>query len=156
MGSRQRIRVRVPGSTANLGSGFDVLGLALGLYNTIEMEEIARGVELTVEGEGAGRLQRDAERSLVVRAARAAFAHFGVTAPGLRIHLKNAIPLKRGLGSSGTACLGGIVGAAELIGRPLPPADILKLALPFEGHLDNITPSLVGGLTASCVSEGVG
>ena len=147
--------MRVPGSTANLGSGFDVLGLALGLYNTIEMEEIARGVELTVEGEGAERLQRNAERSLVVRAARAAFAHFGVTAPGLRIHLKNAIPLKRGLGSSGTACLGGIVGAAELIGRPLPPADILKLALPFEGHPDNITPSLVGGLTASCVSEGV-
>ena len=63
MGSRQRIRVRVPGSTANLGSGFDVLGLALGLYNTIEMEEIARGVELTVEGEGADRLQRNAERS---------------------------------------------------------------------------------------------
>ncbi|MGH7423162.1 MAG: homoserine kinase, partial [Candidatus Methylomirabilales bacterium] len=69
--------MRVPGSTANLGSGFDVLGLALGLYNTIEMEEIARGVELTVEGEGADRLQRDVERSLVVRAARAAFAHLG-------------------------------------------------------------------------------
>jgi homoserine kinase len=154
MGSRQRIRVRVPGSTANLGSGFDVLGLALGLYNTIEMEEIARGVELTVEGEGADRLQRDAERSLVVRAARATFAHLGVAAPGLRVHLKNAIPLKRGLGSSGTAVLGGIVGGAALIGRPLPPAEVLKLALPFEGHPDNITPSLVGGLTASCVSEG--
>lgn len=154
MGSRQRIRVRVPGSTANLGSGFDVLGLALGLYNTIEIEEIARGVELTVEGEGADHLQRNAERSLVVRAARAAFAHLGVTPPGLRIHLKNEIPLKRGLGSSGTACLGGIVGAAALIGRPLSPPDILRLALPLEGHPDNITPSLVGGLTATCVSEG--
>lgn len=146
--------MRVPGSTANLGSGFDVLGLALGLYNTIEIEEIARGVELTVEGEGADHLQRNAERSLVVRAARAAFAHLGVTPPGLRIHLKNEIPLKRGLGSSGTACLGGIVGAAELVGQPLSPADILRLALPLEGHPDNITPSLVGGLTATCVSEG--
>jgi homoserine kinase len=154
MGSRQRIRVRVPGSTANLGSGFDVLGLALGLYNTIEIEEIAHGVELTVEGEGAEHLQRNAERSLVVRAARATFAHLGVTPPGLKIHLKNAIPLKRGLGSSGTACLGGIVGAAELVCRPLSPADILRLALPLEGHPDNITPSLVGGLTATCVSEG--
>jgi len=154
MGSRQRIRVRVPGSTANLGSGFDVLGLALGLYNTIEIEGIARGVELTVEGEGADHLQRNAERSLVVRAARAAFAHLGVTPPGLRIHLKNEIPLKRGLGSSGTACLGGIVGAAELVGQPLSPADVLRLALPLEGHPDNITPSLVGGLTATCVSEG--
>jgi homoserine kinase len=146
--------VRVPGSTANLGSGFDALGLALGLYNTIEIEEIARGVELTVEGEGADHLQRNAERSLVVRAARAAFAHLGVTPPGLRIHLKNEIPLKRGLGSSGTACLGGIVGAAALAGQPLSPADILRLALPLEGHPDNITPSLVGGLTAACVSEG--
>ncbi|HET7853465.1 MAG TPA: homoserine kinase [Candidatus Methylomirabilis sp.] len=144
----------MPGSTANLGSGFDVLGLALGLYNTIEIEKIAHGVELTVEGEGAEHLQRNAERSLVVRAARAAFAHLGVTPPGLRIHLKNEIPLKRGLGSSGTACLGGIVGAAALVGQPLSPADILRLALPLEGHPDNITPSLVGGLTATCVSEG--
>lgn len=154
MGSRQRIRVRVPGSTANLGSGFDVLGLALGLYNTIEIEEIARGVELTVEGEGAEHLQRNADRSLVVRGARATFAHLGVTPPGLKIHLKNAIPLKRGLGSSGTACLGGIVGAAALVDRSLSPADVLRLALPLEGHPDNITPSLVGGLTATCVSEG--
>jgi len=62
--------------------------------------------------------------------------------------------LKRGLGSSGTACLGGIIGAAELTGRPLSPQEILKLALPLEGHPDNITPSLVGGLTASCLSGG--
>jgi homoserine kinase len=143
----------VPGSTANLGSGFDVLGLALGLYNTVEMEAIPRGLQLTVEGEGADRLQRDGERSLVVRAAHAAFAHLRLTPPGLKIHLKNEIPLKRGLGSSGTACLGGIVGAAELSGQPLSREEVLKLALPLEGHPDNITPSLVGGLTATCVSE---
>ncbi|MFQ5846700.1 MAG: homoserine kinase [Candidatus Methylomirabilales bacterium] len=148
----RRVRVRVPASTANLGSGFDVLGLALALYNTIEMEAIGHGVELTVEGEGAERLVRHGEQSLVVRAARAAFAHLGVAPPGLKIHLKNAIPLKRGLGSSGTACLGGILGAAGLGGHSLSPQEVLRLALPLEGHPDNITPSLVGGLTATCVS----
>jgi homoserine kinase len=154
MGNGRRITIRVPASTANLGSGFDVLGLALGLYNTIEMETTSRGVEVTVEGEGAERLQGEGKRSLVVRAAEAAFVHLGVTPPGLKVHLKNEIPLKRGLGSSGTACLGGIIGAAELTGRPLSPQEILKLALPLEGHPDNITPSLVGGLTASCLSGG--
>jgi len=154
MGNGRKITIRVPASTANLGSGFDVLGLALGLYNTIEMETTSRGVELTVEGEGAERLQEEGKRSLVVRAAEAAFAHLGVTPPGLKVHLRNEIPLKRGLGSSGTACLGGIIGAAELTGRPLSPQEILRLALPLEGHPDNITPSLVGGLTASCLSEG--
>jgi homoserine kinase len=136
-----------------LGSGFDVLGLALGLYNTIEIETTSRGVELTVEGEGAERLQKVGERSLVLRAARATFAYLGVTSPGLRIHLKNEIPLKRGLGSSATACLGGVIAAAQLCGRALSPEEVLKLALPLEGHPDNITPALVGGLTATCLSD---
>ncbi len=150
----KKVRLRIPASTANLGSGFDVLGLALSLYNTIEVEERARGVEITVEGEGAERLQRDGERSLVVRAARAAFAYLGVKPPGLKIRLKNEIPLKRGLGSSGTACLGGIIAAGELSGRPFSPSEVLRLAVEIEGHPDNITPSLVGGLTAACRAEG--
>ena len=154
MAPGRKIRIRVPASTANLGSGFDVLGLALSLYNTIEMETTPRGVELTVEGEGAEHLQGEAKRSLVVRAAEAAFEYLGVTPPGLKIHLKNEIPFKRGLGSSGTACLAGVIGAAELTGRPLSRPEVLKLALTLEGHPDNITPSLVGGLTASCLSEG--
>lgn len=151
MKSGRRVRVRIPASTANLGPGFDVLGLALGLYNTIEVEAIPQGFELTVEGEGADRLRQVGERSLVLRAALATFAYLGVTAPGLRIHLKNEIPLKRGLGSSGTACVGGVLAAAELSGRALSPHEILRLALPLEGHPDNITPSLVGGLTATCL-----
>ena len=154
MSGDRRVRVRVPASTANLGSGFDVLGLALGLYNTVEMEAIPQGIELTVTGEGAERLAREGERSLVVRAAHAAFAHLGVRPPGLRIHLTITIPLRRGLGSSGTACLGGILGAARLSGRSLVPDEVLRLALPLEGHPDNITPSLVGGLTATCVANG--
>src|SRR3972149_9758210 len=107
-----------PASTANLGSGFDVLGLALGLYNTVELAAIPQGIELTGAGEGAERLAREGERSLVVRAAHAAFAHLGVRPPGLRIHLTIAIPLRRGLGSSGTACLGGILRAGRPRRRP--------------------------------------
>ncbi|MFQ5658560.1 MAG: homoserine kinase [Candidatus Methylomirabilales bacterium] len=146
--------MRVPASTANLGSGFDVLGMALSLHNTLEVEETSGGVEITVEGEEAERLQMEGERSLIVRAAKAAYAHLGIKPPGLRIHLKNEIPVKRGLGSSATACVGGIVAAGELCGRPLSPEEILRLALPLEGHPDNITPSLVGGLTATCLSGG--
>jgi homoserine kinase len=153
MSEGRRIRVRVPASTANLGSGFDVLGLALALYNTIEIETTTRGVELTIEGEGAERLQKVGDRSLVLRAARATFDYLGVTPPGLKVHLKNEIPLKRGLGSSATACLGGVLAAAALTGRPLSPEEILKLALPLEGHPDNLTPALVGGLTATSLSE---
>ena len=153
MGEKRRVTVRVPASTANLGSGFDVLGLALGLYNTVEVEAISRGVELTVEGEGAERLQKVGDRSLVLRAAQATFAYLGVKAPGLKIHLKNEIPLKRGLGSSATACLGGVTAAALLSGRALAPEEVLRLALPLEGHPDNITPSLVGGLTATSLAE---
>lgn len=154
MGKGRRVRVRVPASTANLGSGFDVLGLALSLHNTIEVEEASRGVEVTVEGEEAERLQLKGEQSLVVRAAKTAFTHLGVKPPGLRFHLKNQIPIKRGLGSSATAIVGGIVAAGELCGRSLSRGEILKLALPLEGHPDNITPSLVGGLTATCLSGG--
>jgi len=154
MGTGKKVRIRIPASTANLGSGFDVLGLALSLYNTIEVEVVPRGVELTVEGEGAERLQREGERSLVVRAANATFAHLGIKPPGLKIHLKNEIPLKRGLGSSGTACLGGIIAAGELSGRPLSTVEVLRLGVDFEGHPDNITPSLVGGLTAACLAGG--
>lgn len=153
MGEGQRVRVRVPASTANLGSGFDVLGLALGLYNTIEIEATSRGVEFTVEGEGAERLRKVADRSLVLRAARATFDYLGVSPPGLKVHLKNEIPLKRGLGSSATSCLGGVIAAAALSRRSLSSEEILRLALPLEGHPDNLTPALVGGLTATIVSD---
>lgn len=153
MSEGQRVRVRVPASTANLGSGFDVLGLALGLYNTIEIEATSRGVEFTVEGEGAERLRKVADRSLVLRAARATFGYLGVSPPGLKVHLKNEIPLKRGLGSSATSCLGGVIAAAALSRRSLSPEEILKLALPLEGHPDNLTPALVGGLTATTLSD---
>jgi homoserine kinase len=150
-----KVTVRVPASTANLGPGFDSLGLALGLYNTATLARRPDGeVRITVEGEGRGRLEGEGKGSLVARAAAAAFRHLGADPAGLDIVLHNQIPLRRGLGSSGTAVLAGIAGAAALLTRPLGPEEILRLALPFEGHPDNLAPSLLGGLVASGLADG--
>lgn len=149
------VTVRVPASTANLGPGFDSLGLALSLYNTATLTlRPDREVRITVEGEGRGRLEGEGKGSLVARAAAAAFRHLGADPPGLEIALHNRIPLRRGLGSSGTAILAGIAGAAALLARPLGAEEILRLALPFEGHPDNLAPSLLGGLVASGLADG--
>lgn len=150
----KKARVRVPASTANLGPGFDVLGLALKLHNVIEVEEAQEGFELRVKGEGKEALENQGPRNLACQAAQAAFEHLGYRPKGLRFRLENRIPLKRGLGSSGTAVLGGIAGAAKIAGAELPPEEILNLAVKFEGHPDNVTPSLVGGFTASALVEG--
>jgi homoserine kinase len=150
----RRARVRVPASTANLGSGFDTLGLALTLYNEIELIEGGEGVGLLIEGEGQATLEKSGSRNLVLRAAQSTLQEFGVRLPGLSLRQINRIPLRRGLGSSAAACLGGIAAAARLAGVELPLDEILARALPFEGHPDNITPALLGGLTASAVVEG--
>jgi len=149
------VTVRVPASTANLGPGFDSLGLALTLYNTATLALRADAeVRLTVEGEGRGRLDREGKASLLARAAAATFRHLGAEPFGLDIALHNQIPLRRGLGSSATAILSGITGAAALLGRTLTADEVLRLALPFEGHPDNLVPSLLGGLVASGLADG--
>lgn len=150
----KKAKVRVPASTANLGPGFDVLGLALKLHNVIEVEEAQGGIELRVEGKGKEALEHQGSRNLVCRAAQATFEYLGYRPKGLRFRLENHIPLKRGLGSSGTAVLGGITGAAKIAGATLPPEEVLALAAKFEGHPDNVTPSLLGGFTASALVEG--
>ncbi len=150
----RRARVRVPASTANLGPGFDTLGMALTLYNEIELSEGDAEVQLLIEGEGQATLGKPGSGNLVLRAAQATLQDFGVHLPGLRVRQVNRIPLRRGLGSSAAACLGGIAAAARLAGIDLSPDELLARALPFEGHPDNITPTLLGGLTASAVVEG--
>jgi len=149
----RKVTVQVPASTANLGPGFDTLGLALSLYNILEVEEAEQGVRLTIEGEGRETLTQDGTKNLASRAALAAFEQIGYRLKGLRLRLINRIPLRRGLGSSGTAILGGITAAARLAGAHLPPEAILRLAVTFEGHPDNVTPSLLGGFTASALVE---
>jgi homoserine kinase len=153
----QCVRVWVPASTANLGAGFDALGMALGLYNEIEVERgVGDGLRLAIEGEGAERLQALGAQNLVARAVTGTLARLGMGPAGVRIHIVNRIPLSRGLGSSSAAVVGGVAAASALAGVTLSAEALLDLALPLEGHPDNITPALLGGLTvATLVGERV-
>jgi homoserine kinase len=144
------IGVRVPATSANLGPGFDVLGLALGLYNEIVYEEADR-VSVTVEGEGAGRLDTGAG-NIVARAALMAHEAAGRRFAGAAIHCVNRIPPARGLGSSAAAWVGGLVAANAALGSPLDRDAVLALACRAEGHPDNVAAALLGGLTVSCLS----
>ncbi len=146
--------MRVPASTANLGSGFDTLGMALGLYNEVEVELTGETLTLEIRGEGAERLQALGERNLVARSVTGTLERLGVPVGGIRIRMENRIPMSRGLGSSSAAALGGVAAAVALAGASLSPEEILNLALPFEGHPDNITPALLGGLTVSTLVGG--
>ena len=146
-----RIKVTVPASAANLGPGFDTLGLALSLYNEILLEEDDR-VTVMIEGEGAHSLDRSRE-NVVVRGALAVYETAGRPFRGLNVSMKNQIPPSRGLGSSAAAWLGGIIGANALLGAPLEAEEVLTLAARKEGHPDNVAAAFLGGLTVSCWND---
>ncbi|WP_209707982.1 homoserine kinase [Crossiella equi] len=139
------VRVTVPASTANLGSGFDSLGLALGLHDVVEVRVAPEGqTRVRVRGQGAGRVPED-ERHLVVRAVRAALTECGVTGIGLDLVCHNAIPHARGLGSSAAAAVAGVAAGFALAGSELDDR-VLQLAADFEGHADNAAASVYGGI----------
>ncbi|WP_019200309.1 homoserine kinase [Tsukamurella sp. 1534] len=144
-----RATVTVPASSANLGPGFDTLGLALGLYDDVTVETTDGDLEIVVEGEGEGVVPSD-DRHLVVVALRRTLAHLDVRAPGLKLHCVNRIPHSRGLGSSAAAAVAGIAAAAALAAdadapRALTAAEMVELASEFEGHPDNASASVLGG-----------
>ena len=144
------IKVRIPATTANLGSGFDCLGMALSLYLDVEMEKTKQGFTFHSEGEGAGTFPEN-EKNLIYRAAALVMDKIGLTPSerGIKISIKNRIPVERGLGSSASAIIGGILGASQLYDFPMSKEEILQIALTLEGHLDNIVPALIGGFTIS-------
>jgi homoserine kinase len=151
MGRPTEVRVRVPASSANLGPGFDSLGLALGLYDEIEVTALpADGVHVEVTGEGAGQVPCDGSH-LVVQAMRTAWAAFGDAPAGLRLRCHNAIPHSRGLGSSAAAAVAGAVAAAVLAGREpdLERETLLQVTAGMEGHADNAAASLLGGFVVA-------
>lgn len=143
-----RVRVRVPASTANLGPGFDCLGLALGLYNTVEMNLLPAGAgfQFEIEGEGADKLSADSS-NLIVKAAQAVWAKTGNTPVDFSIRASNGVPLGSGMGSSAAAVVGGLVGANALCEGNLSRSDLLRLATDIEGHPDNAAAAIFGGLT---------
>ncbi|HWE89011.1 MAG TPA: homoserine kinase [Pseudonocardiaceae bacterium] len=137
------VRVTVPASTANLGSGFDALGMALALYDTVDVRVTASGLAVAAAGCGAETVPTD-ESHLIVRALRTTCGALGIAPPGLDLRCHNAIPHARGLGSSAAAVVAGVAAGYALAGRPLD-AGALQLAGGMEGHADNAAASLYGG-----------
>lgn len=153
------IKVSVPATSANLGPGFDTLGVALDVRNIIAMDEtgILDDVVIQVEGAGGGSLERP-EQNMVYQAARKVFERLAYQPNGLLIREQVAIPVARGMGSSAAAIVGGLVAANGLVaqrtGRPgLTRDELLAMAVAIEGHPDNVTPAMVGGFTVSCMDE---
>lgn len=150
------VRVRVPATSANLGPGFDALGLALGLYDDVVVRVADSGLHIDIAGEGSETLPRD-EKHLLVRSLRTAFDLLGGQPRGLEIVCANRIPHGRGLGSSSAAICAGIVAArAVTIGGEarLDDAALLDLATEIEGHPDNVAACLLGGFTLSWMESG--
>ena len=149
------VRVSVPATSANLGPGFDSLGMALSLYDEVDAvvrpDAPAGSLEILVEGEGAGAVPLD-DSHLVVRAMTACFAAMGLERPPLQLTCRNVIPHSRGLGSSAAAIVAGAVLARALVddgAERLDDAALLGLAADLEGHPDNVAPALLGGFTIS-------
>lgn len=143
-------KVRVPASTSNLGPGFDTLGLALRLYLTVSAERADR-LEIEAHGEGAGRLPAGPE-NLVWQAMQRVAQISGRQLPPQRLRLESEIPLCRGLGSSGAAIAAGLWLANELVAANLDRRQLLNLGAAIEGHPENVSASLFGGLTVNCPS----
>jgi homoserine kinase len=144
------IKIQVPATTANLGPGFDCLGLALKLYLNLEIEEIEQGLIIEYQGEGAEKFSaKKKDDTLIWKSINLVLkrAYKDIRKKGLKIKVFNEIPITRGLGSSASAIIGGIVGAAKLYNIDLTNREMLELALSLEGHMDNIVPALIGGLT---------
>ena len=144
----RKVTVTVPGSSANLGPGFDTLGLALSVYDTVEVEIIQSGLEVEVFGEGQGEVPLDGSH-LVVKAIRSGLKAADAEVPGLRVVCHNNIPQSRGLGSSAAAAVAGVAAANGLAGFPLTQEQVVQLASAFEGHPDNAAASVLGGAVVS-------
>ncbi len=145
----------MPGSSANLGPGYDCIGLALGFYDEVVVELAPAGVEVQVEGEGADSID-GGESNLVVRSVRTALDRVGAPQPGLRLRCRNGVPHGRGIGSSAAAVVAGVVAARGLLEQPelLDDVTALEIASDLEGHPDNAGASLLGGITVGWAGQG--
>ncbi len=139
------IKIRIPATSANLGAGFDALGLALSFYNYAEMEEWDR-IEIT-SADGLD-IPRD-ENNLVYVSAKDLYAVCGKKLPGIRLVQTSAIPMARGLGSSSACIVAGLAGANRMLGDPLSADDLVDLAAQIEGHPDNTAPAFLGGIVTA-------
>ena len=147
------ITVKVPATTANLGPGFDCIGTALKLYNEFKFTILdTDGLIIQVSGTEAEKVQTD-ESNLLYLAFVKLYEYIKQTPPAVKIEIKLGVPLARGLGSSATAIVGGLVAANELAGAPLSELQVMELAIAMEGHPDNVVPALWGGCRLAATSS---
>ncbi len=147
-----KFTVKVPATSANLGPGFDALGLALDLWNESTFE-LADEFSVQLEGEGKGKLHQG-KNNLIIRAALKLAEHAGKELSPFSVACINHVPLGSGMGSSSAAILTGLLGANALLENPFSREEILNLASEMEGHPDNVAPALLGGLVVSTIEEG--
>lgn len=157
-----KVSVKVPATTANLGPGFDCMGMALPIYNTVTIEETVlpgTGVEINVIAENQStdefaleHIPMD-ENSIIYKAVELLYNSIGQSPTELKITIHSQIPIARGLGSSASVIVGGLIAANELLGKPADEAALLSIATEVEGHPDNITPAIIGGLTLSASED---
>ena len=156
METENTVKIRVPGTSANCGPGFDCLGLAASIYNDLEMT-LLEDENLIIEavGDGSENIPTD-EKNIVWKSAKMILERAGQVEKfkGAIIKMNNHIPMARGLGSSAAAIVSGLVAANEIIGTPFTRTDILKFATEIEGHPDNVAPAIFGGFTISVVDKG--
>lgn len=143
------ITVKVPATSANIGSGFDCIGIALQLYNTISVEEIDSGIDIQISGGDTNAYIPKNEHNLVYRTMMTTFERLNYKSRGLRIIQQNDVPPTRGLGSSSTCIVGGILAASRICGVDMTRAEIINLASEIEGHPDNVTPAVTGGMAVA-------
>lgn len=142
------VKVRVPATSANMGPGFDCIGIALGLYNYIEIEQI-EGSNIIIQNNIRTQNPVSVENNLIRCAAARVYEACGKPCPAFYIKEKNTIPASRGLGSSAACIIGGMVGANKLLGSPLNRSELIHLATKMEGHPDNVVPCFLGGIGIS-------
>ncbi|HZK44300.1 MAG TPA: homoserine kinase [Syntrophomonadaceae bacterium] len=146
-------QVKVPATSANLGPGFDTLGLALDLFLEVEAEWSTEDIVVKYKINGEQRTSINPPNNLIVKAMQKVFKEAGIIKPAFNLTTDNAIPMSRGLGSSAAAIVAGIYAANRLIGDKYPEDKLIKWAVEMEGHADNIVPAVVGGLTTAMVYE---
>jgi homoserine kinase len=143
------INIRVPATSANMGPGFDCLGVALDLYNTYEIEETSAGLDIT----GCEESYCD-ENNLIYTSMMKCFQVLNYQPRGFKIKINSSIPISRGLGSSAACIIAGVAAANELAGGKLTNAQLLEIANDIEGHPDNVTPALLGGMVIAVQDKG--
>ena len=151
-----KVTVRVPGTSANCGPGFDCLGLAATIYNDLELTLLEeKNLTIEAKGDGAETIPAD-EKNIVWKAAKMILERSGNAEKfkGAILKMQNNIPMSRGLGSSAAAIVAGLTAANEIVGKPFNRKEILKFATEIEGHPDNVAPAIYGGFTISTVDKG--